>query len=221
MSGGFDEKFCIKSIQVALFFVPDTNFKPISFAGNVSNKMSGLFPDDPNIISLPPNVPLEIPRVMFTNANQESLNAGINRADLALNITSLDEIDRSVLPNVILLNSIINEDMRIAVQRVGVVATYNILQPNVKEISDRYFKDGKIDGSDGCNFAWHKSFQLNGLETNLWVRYTLSDFYGAVNSLIIDVNSFQNISLMGRNVTEITGQYISYIRSDLQNVLKW
>ena len=78
----------INNIQIALFFPPDTSFKAISVANAVDEEFGDLFWEDPNIITLPPNAPIEIPRIIYSQKDIAQLSNAMSIDILPLSVYS-------------------------------------------------------------------------------------------------------------------------------------
>jgi len=209
----------LNAIQVAFFFLPNTVFRPVRFASTITEALGEVFPQDPNIISLPPNVPLEFPRIMFTNDKGYSLNISLNRADFQMNVTDGKDIHQVYLPIITKLHDDVFEPMKINIQRVGLVNTYALLSCKTQDIITKYFMPGKIDDSDEINLAWHKIQSSGEFKNNLWVRINVTDKINANCNVIIDLNSSEDIESLGNKSIDVLNKYEQYIRENLANVI--
>lgn len=210
-----------KSVQVALFFSPDSTYRPLSFAVAITNALGDVFPQDPNIISLPPNVPLEFPRIIFANEQESTLKISLNRADLFMKVNAIGDFNEKIIPVITKVHEVINENLKINIKRVGLVNTYTVTNCKTSDIISKYFIPGKIDHSDEISLSWHKSNIIENLKTNVWVRLTITDNVDGDCSLITDINSDVDITSLGNNAINLIRKYDTYLREDFDNVISW
>lgn len=212
------------SIQVALFFPSDTNYKAIELANIVSAKFADVFTVDPNVISLPPGTPVEIPNIMFEQENIGRLNISYMRADLVLMNTnqSPECIDMIAKYSEALVSSLVNSGINIV--RIGLVLTCLLDKSiTVDKIKEKYICNDKLTGASNLELSWLKIVNQAGLSLNQWVRIIMSSLPGENSSIIIDANTLaeEKLDIEKYPVGRIIEMFMSQIKGGFNDVIEW
>ena len=187
-------KVKIDKIQLALFFPINTDIKSIDAAAEISKKLGYIFNDDPNIITLPPVAPVEIPKIIFNAPEGIQLSIGNSRADFVIqNINEEYRIEYFIdIANK--LWNILVDSLKIKIIRIGVVTDY-VYSDNfeLKEfLGDQ--KTFNLKEIDEFNIAWLKKISLKDLKINNWTRLSSIKSQGK-NTISVDMNTDVNIAL--------------------------
>lgn len=215
--------FYLTNIQIALFFAPGTNFKSIELAGGIADKLGDIFINEPNIISLPPNAPVEVPRIIFQQDNIGQLIISSLRADLIINYVGDEWVNR-VISIADKLALYLNNMAKIRIQRIGLVLTMGIDEKlTVKDIQEKYIKQNKIVDCSELSIAWHKKTNIQGLNINRWVRINIADYIGGQRNLILDFNTFAEdiIDVQRFPVDYVIGEFIKDYMGDFNGIIEW
>lgn len=178
----------IRTVQIVLFFPLDTHFKSIDVVNVISSQFNDLFTTEPNMISLPINAPVEIPRIMYNEDGKAQFNIGTQRADLTLHdeiITNFDEICGK-LKNVI-------DSTNIPVFRVAIVATADFANTDIIEFSKEKISSDKVLSAKAFDMGWLCQYEISGINVNKWTRIILSDELPTkARNIVVDLNTAQD-----------------------------
>lgn len=212
----------INNIQIALFFPPDTSFKAISVANAVDEEFGDLFSEDPNIITLPPNAPIEIPRIIYRQKDIAQLSIGFSRADLSVKLNSKEDWQDRIIEFSFKLQNLFIEKLKIRIIRVGMIATFTIdTDASLNEFLAQYIKSDRLTDVAEYNMSWLKKADLNGINTNKWIRLFLSEQPNENRTLVIDVNTIaeQTLDLQRLPLNDLIIQLLDCLEGDACNVI--
>jgi len=171
MVGLLPDTLFFESIQLGLFFSPDTFFKSISMANDISNEFSEFFTNEPNVINLPPNAPIEIPRIIFEQPDFGQLNIGLLRADLIIKNSDEESWESYTLELGKRLSQFFVEKYRIRIQRIGLVLTCKFAN-NIpfEDVIKKYTSSERLTESEELELSWRRRLTLETLEVNVSVK---------------------------------------------------
>ncbi|PIC56263.1 hypothetical protein CSV80_15650 [Sporosarcina sp. P12(2017)] len=155
-------------LQFALFFTTNEN-RPDKLITKVDNAFGELFDQMPNMINLPSDAPLELPRITMQSSDGiYACNIGINRIDfIGHYIDSGSSVTVNVqdfIKKVYLLSSEIFADREII--RFGLVGQYFIESASaVEKITTKYLNID-IENLEEINIRFNKNFINGGLTMN-------------------------------------------------------
>lgn len=212
----------VEKLKIVLFFSPDTTFKAIRVANAVSEEFGDFFKEDPNIITLPPNAPAEIPRLIY---NQENVNftIGTLRSDLSITLKNRDSSWKEIVKNFSRkLNELFIEKLRLRIIRIGIVVNYSFNEDCSLEVFlKQYINSNRLDNVSEYNMSWLNKLQLEGICVNKWTRLFISDKTLGKRNLLIDINTVmeQALDLSVIHLHEVIDLFLEYLEGEISNVL--
>ena len=207
----------VESIQIALFFPLDTVFKSIKVAGEISNKFGHIFQEEPNIISLPVNAPIEIPKVIFNQQNIANLSVGYSRADLIITDKGIhDDIDN--ISNI--YQEMFVDTLKIRVIRVGFIKKYVLDDVNINDFIESHLKSQKIQKVEELHMSWLNKIEVDKIEINKWTRLHFSE-QNRNGYLLFDLNTdlSQIIDLKANPLNKLIKEFLNETSGDVEDVI--
>ncbi len=211
----------LMNIQFVLFLDNNTNFKAIDVSKIISDRLSDIFPDDPNIINnnAIQNNPFNavIPRISFNN-NKYILNIARTKIDFIYNNISKDiDYKKDLLPIIRELIEIFKK-LRFIIQRIGIVVNFTIPKKNHININiEDYDFLSESKSYHEINLSWLEKFEYNGTKYNKWIRF-IKTFNNQNNDIVaLDINTLPEIDLFLRQKDpfSITTDIINYIEEEI------
>jgi hypothetical protein len=192
-------------LQQAVLFVNDLHISDhLGFASAFVHKTGNVFNYEPQILSLPPQAPPELPFIILKNREQ---SYGVQFAQNRINFFYQDmqnqnkELD-SIFPTYRLyLGNVLEavfELLPINVPRLGTV-THLFLQMSESTnrfLAQRLFREGVLSDPHQMQLAFLHKVQIENLTANRWIRYrTLRNqkepFDDYAVAIEIDINTLQ------------------------------
>jgi NAD-dependent DNA ligase len=177
----------IMNTQIVLFFEKIVEYNTIKLANSINEKIPEI--GQPNIFSIPDNIPNEIriqtPRIVFNNIGNINITITSSRIDIVSN--NINDINRYLKR----LYEALNEN-GLEIQSVGLVNTFISNDIKMEKIQ-KYFFNEEIQKSDLINVSWYKKLD----NINIWKHIETQD-NNAVKDLIytIDINNLGNKQIM-------------------------
>lgn len=206
-------------VHVAVFFedAPDV----LKLALVVKEIFSTMFPNEPQIIPLPPDAPADAPRCIFQNTE--------GSANLTFSLSRMD-LDNSLIVGSPWKNHIevielafisICKNCNIRIKRLGIVVQTLIDDELIQKTNER-IKIEDFCKSDEKNISWvvheHLSDSLMiNINTNIQINSNNIDFKGVMT---LDVNTSIDSSLPNENkdLTEVVSLLLNRIEVGMKNV---
>jgi hypothetical protein len=159
----------IVKLQLALFFQNPIS-RPDNLMGGINASMGNLFDAMPQILPIPADAPLEIPRVQMRSENGKyNCNVACSRVDFILNGDFSDEVmwpdlTKDFLAKVKLFISSVFEQSKII--RFGVIGNFYI--PDKSAITSMTKKYLKVDlnSAEEINLSFNKRSSSHGFNLN-------------------------------------------------------
>lgn len=206
-------------VHIAVFFEKSPDAFKLALA--LKETFSTMFPNDPQMIPLPPEAPADAPRCVFQNAEgSANLTFGLNRMDLD-NSLKVGSPWRNHIEVIELAFIAICKACEIKIKRLGIVVQTladDILIQNVNgKININNFSE-----SDEKNIAWvvhekvHDSLEFN-VNTNIQINYKNPESNGI---LTFDVNTSVNSHLPQEEtgLVKIIGLLLDRIEEKMKDV---
>jgi len=211
------------SAQTALFFSPNSMFRPLVLANAIAKWMSSLFTNDPTLLQLPPDAPPEIPRVLLQQDGVGQLSISYQRADLVLNCADSDDWSHRIAETAESLARAI-EASNLTAERLGLVLTFRLGEMGrVDELRSRYIRPGKLEGAYQTELAWLRKTQDDSIAANRWVRIASASESEAQGQIVIDLNTPSEISLQlsADLVRDTINGWLEQVTGGMSDVLEW
>lgn len=198
----------LRSFQTA-FFVGVLNLEnKLKLASDIISISENILEGDPAILPIPPDAPPEIPRIITKSKDERyTCNVSLNRIDLFFkpkgrDEQSLDIVSGEYLKLLLNLTSLLKENFKIAIPRIGIVANllFELSESSNTYILRKYMKEtGLISGTHEAQIhALNKVTLPNKIKVNRWLRIITSrsgqdpsnDRYLSIS---IDINSVPGV----------------------------
>ena len=206
-------------VHIAVFFEESPDAFKLALA--LKETFSTMFPNDPQMIPLPPEAPADAPRCVFQNAEgSANLTFGLNRMDLD-NLLKVGSPWRNHIEVIELAFIAICKACEIKIKRLGIVVQTladDILIQNVNNKIDI----NNFSESDEKSIAWvvHEkvceSLKFN-VNTNIQINYKNPESNGI---LTFDVNTSVNSCLPKEDteLVKIIGLLLDRIEEKMKDV---
>ena len=216
------EGLLIDNFQIVLFFSPDTTFKSLNVANKISEVFGDLFTDDPNIITLPPNAPVEIPRLIYNQGDITQFAIGFSRADFTIKMKKEDDWESKIKAFSIKLKKLFIEILNIRIIRIGLVTNFTFNDNfTIDSFTKQYINSDKLNDLAEYNMSWLKKIKIKDINANKWIRLFISEHPQEKRILIIDINTIFEQSLDFNNIEldEIIDTFLDCFRGDIEDVI--
>lgn len=206
-------------VHIAIFFEESPDAFKLALA--LKETFSTMFPDDPQMIPLPPDAPPEAPRCVFQNAEgSASLTFGLNRMDLD-NSLKTSAPWRNHIEVVELAFIAICKVCEIRISRLGIVVQTLIDDGLIQEIN-KQVNITDFPKSDEKNLAWVVHERINdtlefNVNTNVQINYNNPESKGF---LTFDVNTSvaSDLPKGDAELINIIGLLLNRIEGKMKNV---
>ena len=216
------EGLLIDNFQIVLFFSPDTTFKSLNVANKISEVFGELFTDDPNIITLPPNAPVEIPRLIYNQGNITQFAIGFSRADFTMKMNKEDDWQIKIQDFSVKLKELFIEILNIRILRIGLVTNFTFDDNcTIESFINQYINSDKLNNLAEYNMSWLKKVKIKNINVNKWIRLFISEQPVEKRVLIFDVNTNfeQVLDFNNMQLDEIIASFLDCFRGDIEDVI--
>ena len=206
-------------VHLAVFFDNETKVPVLKLASTIKDIFINMFPNEPQILPLPPDAPNDAPRCIFQMEGKDvSLNFSLVRMDYDAGLVDGTQWKNHIE---VIANSFINicKICDIDIKRIGIVAQVR----NAKEAIEYLNKKVVIDEfvkSDEKNISWvsHKKINSNlGINIFITLRFNENELQNTDVS-IIDVNTDVTSELQKDNLIRVMSILTSQIGERIENV---
>ncbi len=219
-----EELFVPKSSQLVLLFAPGSTFKPVKLANLISEDLSSIFSSEPTAVSLPPETPLEVPRVILQQNGVGQLSIGYLRADLALEWKGTSEWQDTVITTSKVLAQCLIEKSDLKVQRMGFVLTNSLSDAiTIEDLRSRYIRSQKMEDALELRIAWLRRIKTKDLDINRWVQFLFASYPSGIRNVVIDLNTRpeDELDLRPDAIEEMVKIWLEQVWGDIHGILEW
>ena len=177
-------KFILSDIQAVVFLSAVDLSNKVGLANEFIEKSERFFDGEPVIFPLPPDAPVEIPRIILRNrSNTYSLNIGVNRFDFFYNAPresdqlpagEINDVKEGFLNNLRMILVSIKDITAGKITRVGhnMTLLHQTDGTALELVREKYLKDGALiqEASEIQLSVLNKKSISEGLQSNLWLR---------------------------------------------------
>lgn len=176
----------LRSVQIVLFFKNEIDFNSVKLADDISTKIPQL--GQPNIFSLPDNIPSEIriqqPKIIYSNSKE--LNLSVTVLNASINIIGDNTAEELKLCVNLLYEALVLHEIQI--KSIGLVSDYVCSDVDFEKIKTKYYND-ELAVSELVNSSWFS--KIEGL--NIWKFLNVQDENDKKElNLICDINNRGN-----------------------------
>lgn len=210
--------------QVALFFSPDFQIKPLSIAGKIAEKLSSIFSVEPSTIPYPPGMPIspEFPRVILQGDKSGQVTVSQLRADIVFNLKEIDDAETKLSEHILAFAECFESD---PIVRLGLVIVFNLVgESSLSIIKNKYIHPEQLDGAKELYVGWLNKIELGGVPANKIVNFNCNNYSLPQGSgtLMVDINTFQEsiLELKTNDVRNFINDCIRQYRGDVNEFIE-
>lgn len=205
-------------LQTSYFFKPGSKFKTFSMANMFFANFSKDFDCEPQIMSIPEDAPVDIPRFIWDN-NIISITISYSRLDLRISKTIGAEWKAIIKDFTDRINVILKEN-EIEVQRLGLVIE-TCFADDIHNYINEFVNIGKFQNSEEINISWLEILDVESIKTNLWL-FLSGQKISDTNKIVFDANSHANEVLSEKDLSleKLINYFIEIIERKMQNVFE-
>jgi len=198
----------LRSFQSALFVAVLNLENKLKLASDIISASKNILEGDPTILPIPPDAPPEIPRIITKSKDERyTCNVSLNRIDLfskpkGRDEQSLDVVSGEYLKLLLNLTSLLKENFKIAIPRIGIVANLllELSESSNTYVLRKYIKESSLisETHEAQIHALNKITLSNKIKVNRRLRIITSrsaedpsnDKYLSIS---IDINSVPEV----------------------------
>ncbi len=205
-------KLGLASLQGVLF-INNLNLTDKLFVAQLLGKLKSIdFSNNPTVLPLPPDAPLEVPRIILrSNDGVFNLNISPTRIDLFYNnkqsdkedvpVGDIKEIEKKIIEILKEISEILITKLSVNIPRLAVVSNYliKLKESSKKYMLSKFMKEGVVGDVKEIQLNFLTNKEVNKYKLNEWIKFnTLRNLKNVKDDtavlLSIDLNSLTEIN---------------------------